>query len=138
MSISTLSKPLGDRRQSAMERYPQHQFPSLSARGRAARLLLRANAPDYLPGAGPGLDIAAIWADIVKRPYITIGMIRVAIPRCHIDRLALTSSNAMIGRLGEVHGPVFIAGFMWPPRPPRSTSFWWSNPCRWGQSSTPQ
>jgi sulfoxide reductase heme-binding subunit YedZ len=43
-----------------------------------------------------GLDVAAIWADIVKRPYITIGMATFII----LIPLALTSNNAAIKRLG--------------------------------------
>jgi sulfoxide reductase heme-binding subunit YedZ len=43
-----------------------------------------------------GLDFAAIWADIVKRPYITVGMLAFAI----LVPLAVTSNNASIRRLG--------------------------------------
>jgi len=43
-----------------------------------------------------GLDLAAIWADIVRRPYITIGMAAFLI----LLPLAVTSNNAMIRRLG--------------------------------------
>ena len=43
-----------------------------------------------------GLDFAAIWADIVKRPYITVGMLAFTI----LVPLAVTSNNAMIRRLG--------------------------------------
>ena len=57
-----------------------------------------------------GLDLRAIWADIVKRPYITIGMaaLLVLIP------LAVTSNNAMIRRLGgpawqKLHRWVYLA-----------------------------
>ena len=56
------------------------------------------------------LDFAAIWADIVKRPYITIGMAAflVLIP------LAVTSNNAMVRRLGgpawqKLHRWVYLA-----------------------------
>jgi len=42
-----------------------------------------------------GLDLAAIWADIVKRPYITVGMGAFAI----LVPLAITSNNAMVRRL---------------------------------------
>ncbi|WP_040594295.1 protein-methionine-sulfoxide reductase heme-binding subunit MsrQ, partial [Mesorhizobium metallidurans] len=57
-----------------------------------------------------GLDVAAIWADIVKRLYITIGMISFAI----LVPLALTSNNAMIRRLGggawaRLHRWVYVA-----------------------------
>jgi sulfoxide reductase heme-binding subunit YedZ len=44
-----------------------------------------------------GLDWAAIWADIVKRPYITIGMAGFIL----LVPLAVTSNNASIRRLGS-------------------------------------
>lgn len=58
-----------------------------------------------------GLDFAAIWADIVRRPYITIGMAAFAI----LVPLAATSSNAMIRRLGgaawaRLHRFVYLVG----------------------------
>ena len=43
-----------------------------------------------------GLDFAAIIADIIKRPYITIGMATFVI----LIPLAVTSNNASIRRLG--------------------------------------
>jgi sulfoxide reductase heme-binding subunit YedZ len=43
-----------------------------------------------------GLDLAAIWADIVKRPYITVGMLAFAT----LVPLAATSNAPMIRRLG--------------------------------------
>ena len=43
-----------------------------------------------------GLDLAAICADIVRRPYITIGMLAFAI----LVPLAVTSNAPMIRRLG--------------------------------------
>ena len=57
-----------------------------------------------------GLDFAAIWADIVKRPYITIGMTSFLL----LVPLAVTSNNAAIRRLGAVawarlHRLVYIA-----------------------------
>jgi methionine sulfoxide reductase heme-binding subunit len=57
-----------------------------------------------------GLDLAAIWADIVKRPYITIGMLAFTI----LVPLAITSNNAMIRRLGgaawqRLHRLVYVA-----------------------------
>jgi sulfoxide reductase heme-binding subunit YedZ len=76
-----------------------------------------------------GLDIAAIWADIVKRPYITVGMgaFVVLVP------LAVTSNAAMIRRLGgaawqRLHRLVYVAAAAaavhfvrvvksWPPEP---------------------
>ena len=44
-----------------------------------------------------GLDWAAIWKDIVKRPYITIGMTSFLL----LVPLALTSNNLSIRRLGS-------------------------------------
>ena len=41
--------------------------------------------------------LAAVWADILKRPYITIGMAAFAM----LIPLALTSNNASIRRLGS-------------------------------------
>src|SRR5687768_7349854 len=57
-----------------------------------------------------GLDLAAIWADIVKRPYITVGMVAFTI----LVPLAVTSNNAMIRRLGarawqRLHRLVYVA-----------------------------
>jgi sulfoxide reductase heme-binding subunit YedZ len=57
-----------------------------------------------------GLDMAAIWADIVKRPYITIGMATFVI----LVPLALTSNNAAIRRMGgqawaRLHRLVYVA-----------------------------
>jgi sulfoxide reductase heme-binding subunit YedZ len=57
-----------------------------------------------------GLDLAAIWADIVKRPYITIGMLAFAI----LVPLAATSNGPMIRRLGgaawrRLHRLVYVA-----------------------------
>jgi methionine sulfoxide reductase heme-binding subunit len=57
-----------------------------------------------------GLDLAAIWADIVKRPYITVGMLAFTI----LVPLAVTSNNAMIRRLGarvwqRLHRLVYVA-----------------------------
>jgi sulfoxide reductase heme-binding subunit YedZ len=43
-----------------------------------------------------GLDLAAVWADIVKRPYITVGMIAFLL----LTPLAVTSNAPMIRRLG--------------------------------------
>jgi methionine sulfoxide reductase heme-binding subunit len=44
-----------------------------------------------------GLDVKAIGADIVKRPYITIGMLALLL----LIPLAVTSTNAMMRRLGR-------------------------------------
>jgi methionine sulfoxide reductase heme-binding subunit len=56
------------------------------------------------------LNMAAIWKDLVKRPYITIGMLAFTI----LVPLAITSSNAMIKRLGaaawqKLHKLVYVA-----------------------------
>ena len=56
-------------------------------------------------------DWAAIWKDIVKRPYITIGMGAFLI----LTALAATSTEGMVKRLGgknwrALHKGVFIAG----------------------------
>src|SRR5262249_30576875 len=57
-----------------------------------------------------GLDLRAIWADIVKRPYITIGMLAFTI----LVPLAVTSNGPMIRRLGaaawqRLHRFVYLA-----------------------------
>jgi sulfoxide reductase heme-binding subunit YedZ len=57
-----------------------------------------------------GLDLAAIWADIVKRPYITVGMLAFTI----LVPLAVTSNTPMIRRLGSrawqrLHRLVYVA-----------------------------
>ena len=55
-------------------------------------------------------NIAAIWKDLVKRPYITIGMLAFSI----LIPLAITSNTAMIKRLGaqawqKLHKLVYLA-----------------------------
>ncbi len=76
-----------------------------------------------------GLDFAAIWGDIVKRPYITVGMLAFLI----LVPLAVTSNAAMIRRLGSsawqrLHRLVYVAAMAgaihfvmlvkaWPPEP---------------------
>jgi sulfoxide reductase heme-binding subunit YedZ len=76
-----------------------------------------------------GMDASAIWADIVKRPYITVGMAAFLI----LVPLAITSNNAMVRRLrGEawrrLHKWVYVAAVLgalhfimlvktWPPEP---------------------
>ncbi len=57
-----------------------------------------------------GLDARAIFADIVKRPYITIGMFAFAI----LVPLAITSNTTMIKRMGaaawqRLHRWVYVA-----------------------------
>ncbi|NBJ11876.1 protein-methionine-sulfoxide reductase heme-binding subunit MsrQ [Microvirga arsenatis] len=76
-----------------------------------------------------GLDMAAIVADIVKRPYITIGMATFVV----LVPLAVTSNNAAIRRMGgqtwaRLHRLVYVAAVgavlhyilvvkSWPPEP---------------------
>jgi methionine sulfoxide reductase heme-binding subunit len=76
-----------------------------------------------------GLDVAAIVADIVKRPYIKIGMAKFVI----LVPLAVTSNNAAIRRMGgqawaKLHRLVYVAAIgavlhfilvvkSWPPEP---------------------
>ena len=76
-----------------------------------------------------GLDVSAIIADIIKRPYITVGMFAFLI----LVPLAVTSNNAMIRRLGggawqKLHRWVYVAAAAaaihfimlvkaWPPEP---------------------
>jgi len=76
-----------------------------------------------------GLDLAAIWADIVKRPYITVGMLAFAL----LVPLAVTSNDAMIRRLRggawqRLHRLAYVAAAAaavhfimlvkaWPPEP---------------------
>ena len=57
-----------------------------------------------------GLDLGAIWADIVKRPYITVGMLAFTL----LVPLAVTSNAPMIRRLGgaawqRLHRLVYVA-----------------------------
>lgn len=57
-----------------------------------------------------GFDWSAIWADIVKRPYITIGMMSFML----LVPLAVTSNNASIRKLGaqgwnRLHKLVYVA-----------------------------
>lgn len=56
------------------------------------------------------LDLAAVWADIVRRPFITIGMLAFLV----LLPLAVTSNNASIRRLGaatwqRLHRWVYLA-----------------------------
>lgn len=56
------------------------------------------------------LDFDAVWADILKRPYITIGMLSFSL----LVPLAITSNNEMIRRLGgqtwsKLHRLVYVA-----------------------------
>jgi methionine sulfoxide reductase heme-binding subunit len=76
-----------------------------------------------------GLDLAAIWKDIVKRPFITVGMAAFLI----LVPLAITSNSTMIKKLGgeawsRLHKLVYLAAALgalhfimlvkaWPPEP---------------------
>jgi methionine sulfoxide reductase heme-binding subunit len=66
-----------------------------------------------------GLDLRAIGADIVKRPYITIGMLALLL----LVPLAVTSTNRMMRRLGrrwqKLHRLVYLITLLgvW--------HFWW-------------
>ena len=66
-----------------------------------------------------GLDLRAIGADIVKRPYITIGMLALLL----LVPLAVTSTNRMMRRLGrrwqKLHMLVYLITLLgvW--------HFWW-------------
>lgn len=66
-----------------------------------------------------GLDLGAIGADIVKRPYITIGMLALLL----LVPLAVTSTNGMMRRLGRrwtsLHRLVYVIAALglW--------HFWW-------------
>jgi len=57
-----------------------------------------------------GFDAGAIWKDVVKRPYVTVGFAAFVI----LVPLAVTSNNGMIRRLGAVawqrlHKGVYLA-----------------------------
>lgn len=59
-----------------------------------------------------GLDLAAVGADIVKRPYITIGMLALLL----LVPLAITSTNRMMRRLGrrwqKLHMLVYLVALL--------------------------
>jgi sulfoxide reductase heme-binding subunit YedZ len=57
-----------------------------------------------------GLDPGALWADLLKRPYVTIGMLSFLL----LAPLAITSNDAMIRRMGpqawlRLHRLVYLA-----------------------------
>jgi len=66
-----------------------------------------------------GLDLRAVGADIIKRPYITIGMLALLL----LVPLAVTSTNRMMRRLGrrwqKLHMLVYLVALLgiW--------HFWW-------------
>ena len=56
------------------------------------------------------MNFAAIWNDILKRPYITVGMLSFVV----LTPLAITSNNMMIRRMGgaswnKLHRLVYLA-----------------------------
>ncbi len=55
-----------------------------------------------------GLDFAAIWADILKKPYISVGMAAFAI----LVPLAVTSNAASIRRLGRRWNGLHRLGYL--------------------------
>ena len=108
---------------------PQRQPPAISpGLGLLAFYYAALHLTTYLV-LDQGLDFAAIFADIVKRPYITIGMATFVI----LIPLAVTSNNASIRRLGgqawaRLHKLVYLAAIgavlhfllvvkSWPPEP---------------------
>ena len=117
---------LADHAAAPARRAQSHPLPP---RRRPARLLLRCLHLTVYMVLDQGLDLAAIWADIVKRPYITVGMFAFLI----LVPLAVTSNNAMIRRLGggawqRLHRLVYVAAAAaaihfvmvvkaWPPEP---------------------
>jgi len=56
------------------------------------------------------LDLSAVWADVLERPYITAGSVAFLI----LIPLALTSTNGMMKRMGrrwqKLHRLVYVAG----------------------------
>jgi methionine sulfoxide reductase heme-binding subunit len=66
-----------------------------------------------------GLDLRAVGADIIKRPYITVGMLALLL----LVPLAVTSTNRMMRRLGrrwqKLHRLVYLIALLgvW--------HFWW-------------
>jgi len=76
-----------------------------------------------------GLDFGAVWDDVLKRPYITIGMLSFSL----LVPLAITSNNFMVRCLGgqlwtKLHRLVYVAAAAaavhfimvvkaWPPEP---------------------
>ena len=87
--------------------------PNLIRYRRAIGLVAFYNAALHLfvyVGLDQNLEAAAIWKDIIKRPYITVGFLSFLI----LVPLAITSTNAMIKRLGaqnwqRLHKWVYLA-----------------------------
>jgi len=81
-----------------------------------------------------GLDAKALWADILKRPYVTIGMLGFLL----MIPLALTSNNIDDQADGRpCLGAASTALYFGRRRGPR-ISFWSSSPGRWSPSSMRQ
>jgi methionine sulfoxide reductase heme-binding subunit len=65
-------------------------------------------------------DVAAMWRDVLKRPFITVGFIAFVL----LIPLALTSTNAMVKRLGGkrwqwLHRLIYVIA------PLGVLHFWW-------------
>lgn len=64
-------------------------------------------------GADLSFDVAALWREVVRRPYITVGMLALLI----MLPLAVTSTDGMIKRLGgqnwrRLHRLAYAAGIL--------------------------
>jgi sulfoxide reductase heme-binding subunit YedZ len=81
-----------------------------------------------------GFDVAAMWKDVLKRPFITVGFIAFVL----LIPLASTSANAMIKRLGRnwarLHRLIYVIA------PLAIVHYWWmkaaknniGQPLAWG------
>jgi sulfoxide reductase heme-binding subunit YedZ len=69
--------------------------------------------------ADHGFDVGAMWKDVVKRPFITVGFIAFVL----LLPLAATSTNAMIKRLGrrwaQLHRLIYLIA------PLAILHYWW-------------
>jgi methionine sulfoxide reductase heme-binding subunit len=75
------------------------------------------------------LDVSAIWADIVRRPYITVGLLAFTI----LVPLAITSNGTMIRRLGarawqRLHRLVYVAAAAAALHFVMLVKVWWGEP----------
>jgi len=76
-----------------------------------------------------GLDVSEIWADIVRRPYITVGMLAFTV----LVPLAITSNGPMIRRLGarawqRLHRLVYVAAAAAALHFVMLVKVWWGEP----------
>jgi sulfoxide reductase heme-binding subunit YedZ len=76
-----------------------------------------------------GLDVSEIWADIVRRPYITVGMLAFTI----LVPLAVTSNGPAIRRLGarawqRLHRLVYVAAAAAALHFVMLVKVWWGEP----------